>query len=250
MRSRAFAALALASLVAACGGAGDIDCTTAADCVQGSIDGICRPSPSSERGWCAFPDPKCPGSAQRWGIKSGDGLAGTCVEDSADAAVPDGGIPDAANGQPAFDVIYADEWKLSYSGPLVGGLIIVNKGAAPLSFETLHVKVLEDDSSIATTLVDLNSHGATIEYSEAIGQMTDVTRPVLAPLIHEPIVDTMTNVMSIEAVEAGNTTYDVHVQLTIELEGVAVEMPMTIHHIAGPVAYVDPVHAIRVHAFR
>jgi len=84
-----FAALAVAMLCSGCPGNDTIDCTTNADCLQGGIPGTCLPSPSSSTRWCAFSDSTCPGGA-RWGVASGDGLAGMCLAE----APPDGG-PDA-----------------------------------------------------------------------------------------------------------------------------------------------------------
>lgn len=85
------ACVAVMALAAACGDDDDfVECATSSDCLQGGISGVCLPSPSSSKKWCAFEDSSCPGSEQRWGILSGDGLAGTCV------ASPDGGMPDAA----------------------------------------------------------------------------------------------------------------------------------------------------------
>jgi hypothetical protein len=79
-------------LVAACSGKSTIDCATNADCLQGRIGGTCRPSPAGEQSWCAFPDPGCLGTGERWGVASGDGLAGNCREPLAvDAGTTDGG---------------------------------------------------------------------------------------------------------------------------------------------------------------
>src|SRR5438045_3358699 len=77
----------------ACSGDDSIHCALNADCLQGGIGGTCEASPSSSSRWCAFPDPGCAVSGQRWGVRSGDGLAGTCV---AAEAPPDAGLMDAA----------------------------------------------------------------------------------------------------------------------------------------------------------
>src|SRR6266540_2858425 len=68
-----------------------ISCATNDDCLQGRIAGTCLPSPLSETMWCGFPDPGCE-SGLRWGVKTGDGLAGECVE--GEPPTPDAG-PDA-----------------------------------------------------------------------------------------------------------------------------------------------------------
>jgi hypothetical protein len=71
-----------------------IRCSKSADCLQGGIPGTCEPSTAaaSAEHWCAFPDLSCAGSQERWGIKSGDGLAGDCVA----TEVPDAAVADAA----------------------------------------------------------------------------------------------------------------------------------------------------------
>ena len=56
-----------------------IHCDVDSDCIQGSIPGRCLPVPSSSSQWCAFPDSSCP-SENRWGVKTGDGLARECVD--------------------------------------------------------------------------------------------------------------------------------------------------------------------------
>jgi hypothetical protein len=77
--------LALAAL-AGCSSKATIDCTTNSDCLQGGIGGSCIDSTASAEKWCAFPDPGCAGSGLRWGVASGDGLAGDCVEGGAGSA--------------------------------------------------------------------------------------------------------------------------------------------------------------------
>jgi hypothetical protein len=79
----------LLAVATGCGGASTIECTTNADCLQGGVPGMCRPSPSSSTMWCAFSDPSCTGTEERWGVASGDGLAGECVSG---IGGPDGGI--------------------------------------------------------------------------------------------------------------------------------------------------------------
>ncbi len=64
-----------------------IDCQANTDCIQGGIPGTCLPSTASSTMWCAFPDGSCAGGS-RWGVRSGDGLAGSCVESGLDGGVP------------------------------------------------------------------------------------------------------------------------------------------------------------------
>jgi hypothetical protein len=97
MSHRSAAFLLISALTVGCSSKSTIDCATNADCLQGGIGGMCRPSPASAQRWCSFPDPGCPGTGERWGVASGDGLAGECVAGiTDDGGAPDGGPPDAA----------------------------------------------------------------------------------------------------------------------------------------------------------
>jgi hypothetical protein len=89
------AAVATAASVPGCSGEDTIRCSLSTDCLQGSIPGTCEPSPTSAEHWCAFPDLSCDGSRERWGVKSGDGLAGQCVAaaDGTDAGPADASAP-------------------------------------------------------------------------------------------------------------------------------------------------------------
>jgi hypothetical protein len=86
------------SLGAGCAHDDFISCTDNSGCLQGGVAGTCLQSPTSETKWCAFDDLSgCPGSGKRWGVKSGDGLAATCVDA---LALPDAGL---STGAPCED---------------------------------------------------------------------------------------------------------------------------------------------------
>jgi hypothetical protein len=239
----------VASLAASSCSADDfITCATSADCVQGRIGGVCTPSLASETQWCAFPDPACPGSAERWGIESGDGLGGACLE----ASPPDAGVPDGgpASGTPAFDVVYVDEWKQSYDVPMAGALVIINKAATPLDFQTLHVKYIDDDQPTVAALATMTRPPGELALDEAAGALDASPKSVINPLLTEHIFDDMTDILKLNLAAAGNSAYDLKVDLVMQLDGIDVPLPITIHHVPGPATYGEPLHAIRVHAFR
>jgi hypothetical protein len=98
MSPRCASLLFISTIAIGCSGKSTIDCAINADCLQGGIGGTCRPSPSTEESWCSFPDPGCTGTRERWGVASGDGLAGECVVGvvQEDGGVPDGGPADAS----------------------------------------------------------------------------------------------------------------------------------------------------------
>jgi hypothetical protein len=245
-------AIHVASLLAltpmACSGDDTVRCTTSDDCLQGGIHGACTPSPASTDQWCAFPDPMCPGSAERWGIKSGDGLAGICLDMDPDAGPTDAG---SHGGTPAFDVIYVDEWRQSYDVPMGTSMVIVNKSSSPLNLETLHVKFIDDDNPMVATIATMNHPGGvTLGLDEATGSLSDAARPLVTTLLDERIVDSTTDLLEMNLVAAGNTAYDLKVSLVVQLDGLDVPLPMTIHHVAGPATYGDPLHAVRVSVFR
>jgi cysteine-rich repeat protein len=60
-------------LALACGPADTFNCSSDAQCVQGSESGFCEAT-----GYCSFPDDACD-SGRRYGALAGGGLAGTCV---------------------------------------------------------------------------------------------------------------------------------------------------------------------------
>jgi hypothetical protein len=68
--------LLLAALVAACIKPIPVPCVDARDC-DDTAGGACVAS--SGAAWCAYADPACPGSQQRYAPDVGDALAGTCV---------------------------------------------------------------------------------------------------------------------------------------------------------------------------
>jgi hypothetical protein len=89
-------ALLVSAMTAGCTESTTISCTTSDECLQASIRGTCVPSPVSESHWCGFPDGTCPGSGLRWGVKTGDDLAGECVAASEADGGPDAAAADAA----------------------------------------------------------------------------------------------------------------------------------------------------------
>jgi hypothetical protein len=240
--------LLVATLAAsACSGDEPITCATSADCLQGHIGGTCMASPTSEAHWCAFPDPGCTGSAARWGIKSGDGLGGSCV----DASFRDAGVTDSGpSGTPAFDVVYIDEWKQSYDVPMGDALVIINKAATPLDFQTLHVKYIDDDLPIVAALATMNRPPAALALDEAAGALDASAKSLVGPLLTEHVFDDTTNILRLDLAAAGNAAYDLKVSLIVQLDGIDVPLPVTIHHVPGPTTIAQPLHAVRVHAFR
>jgi len=102
MRGKWFGLICMFGLLAT--GCGDDSstgeqCSGPADCLQGAVSGQCLQSPSSTAKWCAFPDPQCSGSSQRWGLLAGDGLKSTCVspaDGGVDGALQDGALVDGS----------------------------------------------------------------------------------------------------------------------------------------------------------
>jgi alpha-tubulin suppressor-like RCC1 family protein len=74
----------LAIAVAGCSGSSAYSCTSSSQCVAGGAQGTCT------GGYCAFPDPSCPGGL-RYEENAGGGLGGTCPE-----LLPDAGACGAA----------------------------------------------------------------------------------------------------------------------------------------------------------
>lgn len=92
-------------VVAGCGPRADVPCGQSADCDL-SAGGRCIAA-ATGTAWCAYPDPACPGGLRFSDQGVGDGLAGSCVGEVADAGVdaaPD--ALDAPAGAGTFAVTY------------------------------------------------------------------------------------------------------------------------------------------------
>lgn len=140
MRSLVSALSAVALLaLAGCPGDNTISCTVAGDCLQGGIPGVCLPSPTSSKSWCGFNDATCPGGL-RWGVASGDGLAGMCVA-TVDAGTPDAG-PDSG---PDAD--------LTDAGPEPDAAILSTRAFVADGKESIYVYDLATMEALGTTTV-------------------------------------------------------------------------------------------------
>jgi hypothetical protein len=120
------AAILVVATGAACGDNKTITCRANLDCLQGSIPGRCLLSAGSSDGFCAFPDPSCP-SGERYGVASGDGLAGMCVVGAeadagplADASVDATPVVPVTNGQAADLVLGQPDFTHSDGNPVQG----------------------------------------------------------------------------------------------------------------------------------
>jgi hypothetical protein len=163
--------------------------------------------------------------------------------------LPDAGFPDAGPGAgtPAFDVIYVDEWELSYDVPTAGSVVIVNKGTSRLFFDTLHLKFIDDDSPTVVAIAAVTKPTGQLDHDEAAGNLAEEAKPVIAALPEERIVEGTTNVLRVDFLATGNTTFELQVSVVLQLD---VSLPMTIHHVPGPVVFDNPLHATRVSVYR
>lgn len=95
------------SLAFACDSKHYRECSTSDDCVQAGVPGTCRPSPTSTKKWCSYPDSSCPSPpAERWGVLAGDGLAETCVvQEAVDAGIVDAPVVDAGGEDAPIDAM-------------------------------------------------------------------------------------------------------------------------------------------------
>ncbi len=97
-------ALALAALALGCQGPAAYPCASSSQCVAGGQQGTCTD------GFCAFPDPSCPGG-MRFEPNAGDGRGGACVPEPQDARPSCGGVGEACctlEGAPCGDQAYCN----------------------------------------------------------------------------------------------------------------------------------------------
>lgn len=170
--------------------------------------------------------------------------------DGADAP-SDSGV-DAA-GLPAFDVAYPEEWRFSVAGPATAFLLVVNTGPSPLSLSTFQVASISDNHETAVVRVTSPvSFTDVLQPNTAGGQLTAASQQLLVGngLVTEPVTAPDADLLSLELINAPPGTYDIAVNLSVELDGVVAAMPMTIHVVPGPIVYLDPLVGRRTMWFR
>ncbi len=241
-------AVAIGALVclAACPGARDpIECIDDTSCGL-APGGHCLVNDGTGHQFCAYPDPGCPGGLRWSDYDVEEPISGTCVAPAQDAGID-------APGLPAYDIAYPSEWRMSVAGPATGFVVIVNTGTAPLSLSTFQVVSLSDDHPTAVVRVTSpGSFGETIQPDTAAGFLSGLAEQLLigAGLVPEPWTVRSSDFLSLELLNAPAGTYDVGVNLAIELDGRPAALPMTIHVVPGPTVYLDPLVGRRVTVYR
>jgi len=197
-------------------------------------------------------------------------LAGTCLVAGACSfepppnvgadAGPDGSTDPTVDAaidaplRPAFDVAYPSEWRFSVNGTISGYLLIVNTSLNPLDLSTFEVVSISDDHPMAIVRVT-----APTAFSEALGpgfaagELSGLSQDVLVDsgLVTEPNHLTEADFLRLDIEDAPNDTYDIGAEVTLSIDDIAVELPMTIHRVAGPnPVYADPLVGRRVMAYR
>lgn len=183
------------------------------------------------------------------------GAAAACTVDAPyytalDAhSASDAPIVDAEPGVPAYAFVYASEWRLAdfmNDQPLGGWLIIVNRGdIAAISADDVFVTGVVDDNASAVFTAAPTAEGSVIPAGIAGGLASLPMEPLIEPLVAEPRGDEQSYV-EIRAFDLPEGYYDVEVTLTLELDGLSTELPMTFHIEGGLVTWMDPVAAERI----
>jgi len=191
---------------------------------------------------CSFkPPPDVDNDASR------EDAATQAVDAMADAVAID------ANGEPAFDIGYPHEWKFSISGPISAYILVANTSNNALSLSTFQVQSVSDDHPTAeVTVTAPMTHSESVTPGTMAGELSGFSHDVLVKsgLFPESNLLPEVNFLTLGLENAPAGTYDIHAQLTVELDGIDVELPMTIHHVPGPVVYADPLLGSRVAAYR
>ena len=147
---------------------------------------------------------------------------------------------------PAYDVVYAKEWKFSVAGPVDGFVLVVNTGKAPLSLASLTVKSVTDDHPTASVRISASPSTATLAPGTAGGKLSGISDGLFLPVAPEPRADAGASYLAIEVADAPPGTYDIDAEATIRLDGVDATLPMLIHVVPGPTVYADPITAARL----
>lgn len=147
---------------------------------------------------------------------------------------------------PAYDVVYAKEWRFSVAGPVDGFALIVNTGKAPLALASLEVKSVTDDHPTATVRITASPAVGLLAPGAAGGKLSGLAEAVVSPMAPEPRGDTSTSYLAIEVADAPAGTYDINARATIRLDGIDASLPMVIHVVPGPTVHADPIAAARV----
>jgi len=162
------------------------------------------------------------------------------VTDGGLDALPIDAIPDAAVR--AFDIAYPSDWKFSVAGPVDGYLLVVNTGAVPLNMGGLQLVSISDDHPTANVRINAYPFETTVLPGQAGGFLTPLSKNVLVDsgLVPELRTDVNSNYLDIELVNAPAGTYDINVDLTLNLDNVAVPLSFVVHVVPGMVVFADP----------
>jgi hypothetical protein len=161
--------------------------------------------------------------------------------------------PIDARLEPAFDIGYPPEWRFSVSGPISAYILIANTSNNALSLSTFEVQSITDDHPTAEVRVTSpSSHSEEVMPGTMAGQLTGLSEDVLVDsgLFTETNLHSTIDFLTLEIQNAPDGTYDIHAELTVQLDGIDVDLPMTIHYVPGPVVYADPLIGARIQAFR
>lgn len=200
------------------------------------VGGHCVANPATDHKFCAYPDAACAGGFRWSDYDVEDSISGTCV-----APVP------------AFDVVYPTEWKINIlDTPITGFLMVVNTSDHNLPLGSMELVSVTDDHP--TTLVRITAAPSTASLGPgtAGGYLTPSTATLFAPLAAEPRQDIEGDYLRLEFIDAVPGTYDIAVTMTLRIDGVTVDLPMTIHIVpieAIPVVWMEPIAADRKATF-
>ncbi|MBK7078177.1 MAG: hypothetical protein IPH44_38520 [Myxococcales bacterium] len=178
---------------------------------------------------------------------------GDAGADATDAPVVAIDAPVDAPGLAAYDIAYPAEWRMSVQGPATSFIVIVNTGPSPLSLSTFQVTGLSDDHPTAVVRVTSpGSFGDTLQPDTAAGALSGLAETLLigSGLVPEAWSVRTTDFLSLELLNAPAGTYDIAVNLTVELDGRPASLPMTIHVVPGPTIYLDPLVGRRLTVYR
>lgn len=165
-----------------------------------------------------------------------------------DAAVLEDGAPrpDATQEAAPHEFIYANEMLVNVNG-VFGVLLIANTSDSRMTTDTLTVVSIADDLPDHTVTVDMSPEPSSLEIfptAVAGGQETDLDLiEALEAAEDTELFDGLVRVrtdhgymaVQIPTFFATQDTFDMNIEIVIELNGIQTTLPFLIHHTAGPI---------------
>jgi hypothetical protein len=161
--------------------------------------------------------------------------------------------PVDAHGPAAFDIAYPHEWRWSVNAFAKDFLQVINTGDSVNDLLTFDIVSYSDDHPQAVvTFVEPGGVHSVLHPGSTAGALSEPAKEVLVDsgLVTETNAFPKADFLHVEVDDAPEGVYDIAVDLTIVLDGIEVDLPMTFHHEGGIVVRTDPSAGRRIELYR